>query len=168
MQAAPSSATATDSTSQTHGLHRLSLPRGPSPLSRPVVAPLCLRHPVTAHADSENNNPAPSLPSSLPHSLTHSLPACSCLFLPQYLGRFALTLDPLNPLAFTKTTTPVLNPDLDPLLTMPCTQSTTGQCSPPKDTIIVLPNSYTRIGFNTPLEAGLYVWHWCAVRFIRV
>jgi hypothetical protein len=70
-------------------------------------------------------------------------------------------LDPLNPLAFSKTTTPVPNADLDPLLTMPCTSSATGQCSSQKDTIIVLPNSYTRIGFNTPLEAGLYVWHWC-------
>lgn len=64
------------------------------------------------------------------------------------------------PGAFTKTTTPVLNADLDPLLEIPCSASPTGTCSVPKDTIIVLPGSYTRIGFNTPLETGLYVYHW--------
>lgn len=48
------------------------------------------------------------------------------------------------------------NPDLDGQLTMACA---TGVCAVPMDTIIVLPGSYTRIGFNAPLQTGLYVWH---------
>ena len=81
---------------------------------------------------------------------------------PQFLGRFALQIDPVNPRKFVKTTTPVTNADLDPWLIMPCGQTINGavtQCSVPKDTIMVLPGSYTRIAFNAPAEAGLYVWH---------
>ena len=78
----------------------------------------------------------------------------------EYRGRFAITIDPLNPNSFTKTTTPVINQDLDPLFVIPCTSNPTGQCPTRKDTMLVLPGSYTRIAFSTPAQTGLYVWHW--------
>jgi FtsP/CotA-like multicopper oxidase with cupredoxin domain len=80
----------------------------------------------------------------------------------QYLGRFALLLDPENPRTYTKTSTPVPNADLDPLLVVPCpvTLNPTGKCPVRKDTQLVLPATYTRIAFHAPARSGLYVWHW--------
>lgn len=80
----------------------------------------------------------------------------------QYLGRFALLLDPDNPNSYTKTSTPVPNADLDPLLVVPCpvTLNPTGKCAVRKDTQLVLPATYTRIAFHAPARSGLYVWHW--------
>lgn len=81
----------------------------------------------------------------------------------QFLGRFAIVVDPLDPAVFTKTTAPVPNAELDSLLTLACPVSTanpTGRCPARKDTVIVMPGSYTRIAFRAPANAGLYVWHW--------
>jgi hypothetical protein len=111
--------------------------------------------------------PFPALPHfPPPPPFRPSLPApsavCLCPYacIMQFVGRFALTLNPAVADGFVKTTTPVTNADLDPLLTMPCLGSATGLCNPPMDTILVLPGSYTRIAFNTGAVTGLYAWHW--------
>lgn len=94
---------------------------------------------------------------ALPPLLSALAPAPQNL---QFVGRFALTLNPGVANGFVKSTTPVTNTDLDPLLTMPCAASATGLCNPAMDTILVLPGSYTRIAFNTGTVTGLYTWHW--------
>lgn len=79
----------------------------------------------------------------------------------QYLGRFQLAIDPLNPAAYTKTNTPVPNADLDHLLTVFCPAKLhpSGRCPAAKDTQLILPGSYTRIAFRAPARNGLYAWH---------
>lgn len=77
----------------------------------------------------------------------------------QFIGRWRVEVDPLNPRAFEDTEIPVPNPDLDPLLQMHCSVSDNGRCAVPRDSMLVLPATRTRIALIAPVTQGLFAWN---------